>query len=237
MQSTPAAVKAPETDGAAADHAVDTTPAQFSILWDLPGCSLWSLEQYLFIAEASPATAWTLTWAFGASGLAGSLGLASDACGDGRGTALFSVWEAASGATARGFRAHRAPFAIVPGRFYRLDVNCLQFDRCGWWIASIHGEATRHAVDFGQLVVPAAELACAPANATIYFGPEVPSEAVPRSLVYWSAPSCCAAEDLSSDLEPPLGGVERVGAIAGEAMQWDLGGVPGARVRAGGPSW
>jgi hypothetical protein len=206
--------------------------SQLRTWWPSGDEHVWTLDQHLWIAESTPTTAWSLSWSFGERATF-ALGLATDALragGERADSAYFSVWRQDAP-----YQVQRVTTAIEAGRFYCLRVRRLGLVDIDHFSAWIRDEATGHEVHLGRISIHREDAGCAIYNSTVYFGPDLPRDLVPPSVVYWTTPRLNERPDGSCQIVPVLGASESSGAMAGVVMPWHFGWTHGARVRAGGP--
>ncbi len=171
-----------------------------------PGNDLWNVDQTLWIEQKAHHTYWALNWTFTGFRDGGYMGLQTDGIrfdGSVGETAIFSLWNAnaTSGPSCGTFAGEgvglscRMPFTIQQDRQYRLRVWILGADAGGqWWGGWVSDGVTDHHI--GSIRVPADHNRMTGVmNFTEYFGPAVPCDQVPQSVVHLTQPAANKGAD------------------------------------------
>lgn len=189
----------PGAAGAAPGH--QSGAAHVTWRFQGPGDDFWNVDQVLWLTQKAPHTYWAMQFRFTGSNDPGYLGLQTNGRrldGSEGETILFSLWNA-TGARGRscgrfggegvGYSC-RLPLAIATGKAYRLRVWRLEADGGGqWWGGWISdGDRDHH---LGDIRVPAAghQRFGQVLSFAEYFGPAVPCDRVPRSIVQLTQPA------------------------------------------------
>jgi Domain of unknown function (DUF3472) len=230
-------------------HAAQHENANIYAFWNFGDASgFWNIDQRVQITQKAPSSYWAMLWGFTSTpNEGGYMGLQTDGSrldGSQGDTAILSLWNAnaASGSNCGTFSGEgsgyscRLAYAIYPQTDYRFRIWRLNADAEGqWWAAWIQRMQTGVDTYIGSIRVTANKTLMTPsANFSEYYGNQVPCNAVPQSIAYFTQP---AADQLSPgyyEYGSIFDHYSRASCTGGNTVLVDLGWTKAAEVTLGG---
>lgn len=216
-----------------------------------PGNDFYQVDQIMWLDRKAAYTYWAMQFRFTGSDDAGYIGLQTkgvrfdNTVGD---TAIFSLWNANGirGSSCGTFTGEgdgyscRIPFTIRTGVGYRLRVWRLESDNNGqWWGGWIRSDYSGHEYHIGDIRVPAEghHVLGQVMNFSEYFGPAVPCNQVPRSIIHLTQPAANSHGDAIGRYSyySRFAGFGKLECTGGSATPKDYGWTQGVRLVLGGP--
>ena len=219
--------------------------------WEFTGTGFSSIDQDIRVTRKANATTWAQTWSWTDSDTGGYIGLqtAGERFDGTKGdTAIFSLWDAlaAQGPGCGKFFGEgegwscRLAFKINKGRYYKLKLMRIPSPVLAstgqWWEARILDEKSGVESLVGDLEVASSHSSARPPrNFTEYFGPTVPCDQVPLSIIDWTQPAANylggGAYEWYSSYAPPA---DRGACTGGTVTTATFGGTQGVVSKMGG---
>lgn len=203
--------------------------------------------QKIKVRKKAPYTFWAQYWTWTGQSVGGYIGLQTDGNrfdGTTGETAIFSLWDAdasrGSGCGTFGGEGEghscRLAFPIRAKHVYEVRVTRGRGTDAGqWWKGSLRDLTARKTHSIGSIrVAPEFTLMQRPMNFSEYFGPAVPCDQVPLSVVLWSSPRANQRDDGTYRVSSTRDGSSR-GECTGGVVEPHSFGTRGVKITQGGP--